>query len=120
MTMTQVDPTSSTLVTRTDRWIVSLSGEIDAASRPELLSLAELLSKRTGDIDFDLSAVRFIDAAGWAGVLAASVAAKASGRSARIINPSPAVRRLTDAIACNHARRPAPGAVPVARWVSAA
>ena len=97
--MTKIDLPFSTTIKRTDRWIVSLSGEIDAASRSELLSLVELLSERSGGIDFDLSGVRFIDTAGWASVRAASRAAEASGTSARITNPSPTVRHLTDAIA---------------------
>jgi anti-anti-sigma regulatory factor len=100
---TTASPLSTTL-RRTDRWIVALSGEVDAASRPELISLAESLSKFEGDIDFDLSGVRFIDSAGWAGVQAASGAARTAGRSARIINPSPPVRHLTDAIARSHAQ----------------
>jgi anti-anti-sigma factor len=102
--VTKIESPLSTTLRRTDRWIVSLSGEIDAASRAELISLAEALSKFEGDIDFDLRGVRFIDSAGWAGVQAAAGAARTAGRSARIINPSPPVRHLTDAIARSHAR----------------
>ena len=69
--MTNIESPLSSTLRRTDRWIVSLSGEVDAASRAELISLAESLSKFEGDIDFDLSEVRFIDSAGWAGVQAA-------------------------------------------------
>ena len=70
--MIKIGPSFSAIITRTDRWIVSLSGEIDAAARSELLSLAELLSKLGGSIDFDLTEVSFIDAAGWASVRAGS------------------------------------------------
>jgi anti-anti-sigma factor len=119
--MTKIDSPFSTIVTHADRWIVALSGEVDAASRSELLSLVELLSKRMGDVDFDLSRVRFIDTAGWASVRAASDAAKASGKSARIVNPSPSVRHLTDVIARSHSPRSAmTRPVPVDPWVSAA
>ena len=103
--MIKIGPSFSAIITRTDRWIVSLSGEIDAAARSELLSLAELLSKLGGSIDFDLTEVSFIDAAGWASVRAGSDAASASGSSTRIINPSPTVSHPTDVIARSHARR---------------
>jgi anti-anti-sigma factor len=104
--MTKFDAAFSTSITHTDRWIVALSGEIDAAARAELLSLVATLATRRGDIDFDLSGVRFIDTAGWACVRAASNAATTSGKSARIVNPSPTVRHLTDVMARSHTRAP--------------
>lgn len=117
--MTKIEPPFLTVVARTDRWTVSVCGEIDAASRPELLSLAETLSEWGGDVDFDLRGVVFIDTAGWASVRAAADAAKASGRRARIINPSPTVRHLTDVIARSHARDAAPRSrVPQTRSVA--
>lgn len=103
--MTKFESTFSSVITRTDRWIVSLSGEIDAAARSELLSLAALLSEFGGGVDFDLGGVSFIDTAGWASVRAASEVAQASGGSARIINPSSTVRHVTDVVARSHARR---------------
>ncbi len=119
--MTQIELPFSTIVTRTDRWIIALSGEIDAASRAELLSLVALLSQRKGDIDLDLSGVRFIDTAGWASVQAAAGAAEASGSAARIINPSPSVRHLTDVMRRSRASRTAPRRrVPVVASVAAA
>jgi anti-anti-sigma factor len=119
--MTKLGSVFSSIITRTDHWIVSLSGAIDAAAHSELLSLAEMLSKRGGDIDFDLSGVRFIDTAGWAGVVAALDAAKAFGISARVVNPSSSVRYLTDLVARSHGPRGAPSRpVPVGPWVSAA
>lgn len=119
--MTKLESAFSSVITRTDRWIVSLSGEIDAAAHSELLSLAEMLSKVGGGIDFDLSGVRFIDTAGWASVRAASDAAKASGNSARVVNPSSSVRHLTDLLAGSHVPRRVPSRpVPVGPLVSAA
>ena len=119
--MTKFESAFSSIITRTDRWIVSLSGEIDAAAQSELLSLAEMLSKLGGGIDFDLSGVRFIDTAGWANVLAVSDAAKTSGNSARVVNPSSSVRHLTDLLARSHGPRSTPSRpVPVGPLVSAA
>src|SRR5580658_320074 len=85
-------------VARTDRWVVRLSGEIDASAGAELRSLAELMSTRRGGVDIDLGGVSFIDSSGWASVLATAAALRSPFRSARITNPSIPVRRLTDLI----------------------
>jgi anti-anti-sigma factor len=82
-----------------DRWTISLSGDIDASSASELRSLAALFSACPGDVDVDLGGVTFIDSRGWASVRAAAGSVNAAGSHVRIINPSLAVRRLTDSVA---------------------
>ncbi|HEX4862749.1 MAG TPA: STAS domain-containing protein [Acidimicrobiales bacterium] len=79
-----------------DKWRVSISGEVDWSSKRELCSLADLLSTFGAPVDFDLSQVSFMDRAGWAAVCAAAEIVRGTGARARIVNPSPEVKRLTD------------------------
>jgi anti-anti-sigma regulatory factor len=95
------------------RWSVTLSGERDAAAGPELGGLAEMMSASGADVDFDLGGITFVDPAGWRAVHRAARVVEASGRSARILNPSQPVRHLTDLIAAR--RRPTVAASPAFR-----
>jgi anti-anti-sigma regulatory factor len=88
-------------LTRRDAWTVALVGDLDASSGAELRSLAGLLSAAHSRVDFDLAEVRFIDTAGWASLCAAQDDLERSGVPARILNPSRAVRHLTELIARN-------------------
>lgn len=87
---------------------ISLSGEVDWRVKRELCSLANLLSTFGEPVDFDLSRVSFVDRAGWAAVCAAAESVRASGVAARIVNPSPEVKRLTDLLAVTGATRAFP------------
>ncbi len=102
-TMKTCQPTTAT---HEDRWTVFLSGDVDASSASELRSLAELLSACRGEVDLNLGGVTFIDSRGWARVRATADAVKAAGSPVRIVNPSLAVRRLTDSVARAGTRRP--------------
>jgi anti-anti-sigma factor len=86
-------------ITHTDHWVIRLAGEVDVASTAQLRSLAEALSLSEGDVDFDLSRVTFIDSSGWVEIRKVSTSLDVDGRGVRIVNPSRAVRRLTDALA---------------------
>lgn len=89
----------STTITYTDHWVVRLAGEIDVSSRSGLTSLVEMLSTCEEDVDLDLRGVTFIDSAGWASVRRAAASLNSFSRTARIVNPSPSVRHLTEAVA---------------------
>jgi anti-anti-sigma factor len=86
-------------ITHTDHWVVRLAGEVDVASTAQLRSLVEALALSDGDVDFDLSRVSFIDCSGWVETQKAAAAVRAEDRRVRIVNPSPAVRHLTEALA---------------------
>jgi anti-anti-sigma factor len=90
-------------ITHTDHWVIRLGGEVDLASNAQLRSLAEALSLSEGDVDFDLSRVSFIDCSGWVEIQRAAAAVGAEERRVRIVNPSRAVRRLTEALAATRA-----------------
>lgn len=77
-----------------ERWVVYLSGELDLASRRQLLSMAEILACRDGKVDFDLSGLGFIDSSGWTAVQDAARTARG-----RIVNPSAPVKRVTELMA---------------------
>ena len=97
MTMTQ--STFSTRISFTDRWVVDISGELDAGSKDSLLCVTRGLRAQGDDaVDFDLAGVTFIDNGGWSALCRAAVSLRVAGVAARIINPSPAVRRLTEVI----------------------
>jgi anti-anti-sigma factor len=98
-TMTKPKTCAPMSAAHEDRWTVSLSGAVDASSASGLRRLAELLSACKGDVDLDLGGVTFMDRQGWANVCAAAQALKAAGIPVRIVNPSSAVRRLTDPVA---------------------
>jgi anti-anti-sigma factor len=89
--------------TPTGHWVVRLAGEVDVACTAQLRSLAEALALSEGDVDVDLSRVTFIDSSGWVEIRKATAAVQGGGRRVRIVNPSRAVRRLTDALAAMRA-----------------
>jgi anti-anti-sigma factor len=78
-------------------WAVYLSGELDAATGPELEIVASALADaRIAAVDFDLSEVTFVDTAGWTCLTAAMCTIEASGAVPRLRNVHPSVRRLMD------------------------
>lgn len=97
--MRRREPALRMKVAHDDWWRISLSGEVDWSAKRELCSLANLLSTFGEPVDFDLGRVSFVDRAGWAAVCRAAEIVKASGVVARIVNPSPEVKRLTDLLA---------------------
>jgi anti-anti-sigma regulatory factor len=91
-----------------DCWRISFSGEVDWSAKRELCSLANLVSTFGEPVDFDLSRVSFVDRAGWAAVCRAAEIVRATGVVARIVNPSPEVKRLTDLLAMTGGARELP------------
>ena len=100
--MSHREPALLTTISYDGRWKLSLRGEVDAASRGELCHIAGLLSEDGDPIDFDLGAVGFVDKSGWAAICAAADVARRAGVEARVVNPSRAVRRLTDLLKAAH------------------
>jgi anti-anti-sigma factor len=83
-------------ISYTDRWTVSVSGEVDISSSQRLNALAQALQNASiADVDFDLSGVTFVDGGGWSAICATVSALRSQGLRARIVNPSPVVRRFT-------------------------
>lgn len=81
----------------TDRWVIRLAGEIDVSTRSDLASVVETLWMCDEDVDIDLRGVTFIDSSGWMAVRSAAASLNSLTRTARIVNPSPSVRHLTEA-----------------------
>lgn len=106
--MKRSEPALRMKVAHDDWWRISLSGEVDWSAKRELCSLAKLVSTFGEPVDFDLSRVGFVDRAGWAAVCAAAEIVRASGGAARIVNPSPEVKRLTDLLAMTGVARAHP------------
>jgi anti-anti-sigma factor len=80
-------------------WTVYLSGELDAATGPELEVVASALADaRIAAVDFDLSEVTFVDTAGWTCLTAAMCTIEASGAVPRLRNVHPSVHRLMDVL----------------------
>jgi anti-anti-sigma regulatory factor len=76
-------------------WTIFLAGELDGAGGAQLDRVgAALAGARIAAADFDLSAITFVDTAGWSILTAAMAAVEASGAVVRTRNPSPSVRRL--------------------------
>jgi len=117
--MTRSEPAMLMTVSYDERWTVRLRGEVDAGSRAQLRSLAELLRSGGHPVDFDLGRVDFVDRAGWAAICAAADTVREVGTEARVVNPSRAVKRLTDLLSAAHPsrgyhKRVAPHLAPVA------
>ncbi|HLI53525.1 MAG TPA: STAS domain-containing protein [Acidimicrobiales bacterium] len=86
----------STTISYSDRWRITLGGELDADARSTVQPLAEALAESGEDaVDFDLSGITFADSAGWAVVCEAAATLRSAGMPARIVEPSAAVCRLT-------------------------
>lgn len=110
--MSHREPTLLTTISYDGRWKLSLRGEVDAAARRDLCQIAELLSEDGDPVDFDLGAVRFVDKSGWAAICAAGDVVRRAGVEARVVNPSRAVRRLTDLLKAAHPSRACQPEVP--------
>jgi anti-sigma B factor antagonist len=75
--------------------VVALEGEIDLASRDDVLR--RLITETTApSVIVDLSAVTFADSSGLGAILDSLAALQAEGRTLRIIDPSHAVRILLE------------------------
>jgi anti-anti-sigma regulatory factor len=85
--------------TATNRWVVKVNGELDLATGQILVADARDLVCQGKSVDFDLSGITFADSAGWAGVRGAARVLEEAGLVARIVNPSPPVRKLTALLA---------------------
>ncbi len=96
--------------TATNRWVVRIRGELDLATGRVLVADAHDLARQRRSVDFDLGGVTFADSSGWASVRAAARILEEAGLVARIVNPSPAVRKVTGLLARHPEGRRAPGA----------
>ena len=75
--------------------VVTISGEIDILSAPQLRDqLLRVIRRHGARITLDLAGVTFIDCAGINVLLAASRRAQLEGGSLRVHRPSPRVRRV--------------------------
>jgi anti-anti-sigma factor len=77
---------------------VALDGEVDLATAPEVRTalLAILGDQRTATLVVDLERVMFLDCAGLGALVGVRNAAVESGRTIRVTNPRPIVRRVLD------------------------
>ena len=67
-----------------ERWIVVVQGRLDVSSRRHMAEMAAILTGLGRDVEFDLSGVTCIDAAGWAGLTDALDTLRSAGVSARV------------------------------------
>jgi anti-anti-sigma factor len=72
---------------------ISVSGEVDAASAPQLTAAATALGSK---VRIECSKCTFIDSAGVSALLAISERAKLAGGQVTLIDPSRAVNRLLE------------------------
>ena len=84
--------------------LVSVAGEIDVANAWCLPDIAaRLVGLGASDVAIDLSAVTFVDTAGWRGVQKARNVLEAAGADCRLERMSPAVRRTSRLLAAHPA-----------------
>jgi anti-sigma B factor antagonist len=77
------------------RVILSVGGEVDLATAPQLRAkLLDLVDNRVGSIVVDLTPVPFIDSTGLSALLAEHQRAAARGRTMRLVCPEGPVRRI--------------------------
>jgi anti-sigma B factor antagonist len=76
------------------RTLARVSGEVDIAAGPRLVSVARLAAACSRDAVLDLAAVSFIDAAGVAGLLAAKRALERCGQYLFVRRVPPSVSRV--------------------------
>lgn len=78
--------------------MICLAGEIDIAAAPPLRAAAiDALEQSSGDeLILDLSRVTFMDSSGIGALVAIRNAASAKDQAVRIVDPSPAVRRMLE------------------------
>ena len=75
--------------------VVTISGEIDIQSGPQLRDqLMSIIRRRGARLALDLTGVTFIDCAGISVLLAARRRAQLEGGSLRVLRASPRVRRV--------------------------
>lgn len=72
---------------------LSVSGQLDVLSAPELITSIIGLLRQVSVVELDLSAVTFLDTAGIRCLLACRNAARAAGLTLRIVDPGPDVAR---------------------------
>jgi anti-sigma B factor antagonist len=78
---------------------VSVVGDVDLETSPRLLdALAEAIGSASGDLTVDLAGVDFIDAAGIGVLVSAANQVRTGGARLVVRSPSPAVRRVLDAV----------------------
>lgn len=77
-----------------DRVLVSVEGEVDIATAPELLATVTAAVAHSPAVFLDLGAVTFLDAAGLAALVAGHSAAVDRGGSLVLHDVPPLVRRL--------------------------
>ena len=75
---------------------LSLSGELDMASEPDLLLRITALAEPGTTVELDLSGVTFMDSSALRGLVNAQWDAQAAGGDVTISAASPLVRRLLD------------------------
>ena len=76
-------------------WTIHLSGELDVAQTTVLADAAEAMRECSlSPVRFDLSALTFVDVAGYRALLDAMAVIEGSGAEAQISRLSPAVRRI--------------------------
>jgi anti-sigma B factor antagonist len=80
MSATEIPPFTAAVATGTDRAIVRLRGELDLATRPELLSAVES-AEATGlpVVEMDLRELTFIDSTGIGSLLAVTDRGRKNG-----------------------------------------
>ena len=77
-----------------DRTRVTVRGELDAASAPDVH--AAIASSTGGDVELDMGGVTFIDSSGLASVIEGHLRLAPQGRRLVLVDRSPSVQRLLD------------------------
>jgi anti-anti-sigma factor len=80
--------------------IVTVSGEIDLETSPELGAVLASLDPPGGEVDVDLAGVTYIDSTGLRALLTARDAAREGGGSLRVSATSSIVARLIEITGC--------------------
>jgi anti-anti-sigma factor len=73
---------------------LTVTGEIDVLTTPQLRDSLDIAAARTGQVTIDLAAVDFIDSTALHALMEVDRALKASGACLHVMDPSPIVRRL--------------------------
>ena len=88
--------------------VVTISGEIDIQSSPQLRDqLLRIIRRHGARLALDLSGVTFMDCAGINVLLAARRRAQLEGGSLRVLRASPRVRRIISLTRLDHVLMPA-------------
>jgi anti-anti-sigma factor len=82
-----------------DRVLVTVAGELDAATVPQLREMLDaIIATHAGSAVIDLSGVTFMDSTGIHALFDAKTTAKASPLELVLSSPSACVERLTDIV----------------------